>query len=131
MNRNDLRKRLKGPIAALVTPFDQEGRLSPAGLRKEIQFLLAAGIKVLVCNGSIGEFSSLTISERKQVLEGTLKHAGDKALVVAGCASSDLETALELSDHAAVAPLKRTKAIDSLRCVSGWPGFRSKIGAAC
>jgi 4-hydroxy-tetrahydrodipicolinate synthase len=49
----------------------------------------------------MGEFSSLTISERKQVLELTLKHAGDKALILTGCASSDLETVLELSDHAA------------------------------
>jgi 4-hydroxy-tetrahydrodipicolinate synthase len=101
MNRDDLRKRLNGPIASLVTPFDQEGRLCPEGLLQEINFLLAAGIKVLACNGSIGEFSSLTTSERKQVLELTLKYAGDDALIVTGCASSDLATVLELSDHAA------------------------------
>jgi 4-hydroxy-tetrahydrodipicolinate synthase len=101
MSRDNLRKRLTGPIASLVTPFDQEGQLSPQGLQKEIQFLLAAGIKVLVCNGSIGEFSSLTPSERKQVLEITLQQARDKALIVTGCASSDLATTLELSAHAA------------------------------
>ena len=101
MNRDDLRGRLEGLIASLVTPFDQGGRLFPEGLKKEIQFLLASGVKVLVCCGSIGEFSSLTVSERKQVLELTLEITRDRALILAGCASSDVETVLELSDHGA------------------------------
>jgi len=101
MNREQLRKRLTGPIASLITPFDVEGQVSVQGLEQEIQFLLAAGIKVLVCNGSIGEFASLTLAERKQVLEITLKHARDRALVITGCACPDIATTQELSAHAA------------------------------
>lgn len=102
MNHNQLQDRLMGPIASLVTPFDRGGRFCPEELKKEIQFLLGSGIRVLLCSGLIGEFPSMTVSEREQVLEVTLDVARDKALIIAGCASTDVETVLELSDHAAV-----------------------------
>lgn len=101
MHRDELQRRLDGPIASIVTPFDQGGQIFPEGLKREVQFLLASGIRAFVCCGSIGEFSSLTVSERKQMLELTVDIVRDKALIVAGCASSDVETVLELSDHAA------------------------------
>jgi dihydrodipicolinate synthase/N-acetylneuraminate lyase len=97
----ELRNSLSGVIASLATAFDSQGNLSAAGLKAEVQFLLNSGIKILVCGGSIGEFSSLTISERKQLLELTLETAGGKALVLAGCAAPDVGTVLELTQHAA------------------------------
>lgn len=104
MNRDDLRNSLEGVIASLATPFDREGRLSPDGLKAEVRYLLDSGVRILVCGGSIGEFSSLTISERKQVLELTVESAetsASGALVLQGCASSDIGTVLELGKHAA------------------------------
>lgn len=96
-----LRKTFNGVVASLATAFDQQGNLSAAGLSAEVQFLLNADIKIFVCGGSIGEFSSLTIAERKQALELILGSTKNRALVLAGCASSDIGTVLELCNHAA------------------------------
>lgn len=101
-NRDVLKCAMTGVIASLVTPFDKRGQVSPEGMRKQVAFLIDAGVKVFVCCGSIGEFASLSVAERKAVLELTMASARADSVVVQGCASSDIGTIIELADHALV-----------------------------
>jgi len=91
-----------GVLAALITPFTDDGKHVDAGrLKAHIDNLFNAGIHGLVPGGSTGEFAVLTTEERKQVNELSVKYAAGRGPVIAGVGSTLTETAVELAVHAA------------------------------
>ena len=60
---------LRGVMAALLTPFDQQQALDKASLRRLVQFNIQQGIDGLYVGGSTGEAFVQSLSEREQVLE--------------------------------------------------------------
>ena len=59
---------LRGVMAALLTPFDQQQALDKASLRRLVQFNIQQGIDGLYVGGSTGEAQLYSLSEREQVL---------------------------------------------------------------
>ncbi|MBB5153657.1 4-hydroxy-tetrahydrodipicolinate synthase [Saccharopolyspora phatthalungensis] len=92
---------LHGVLAALSTPFTDDGGLDEAGLREHVDRMIDAGIHGLVPCGSTGEFAALTLDERKRVTEITLDQAAGRVPVVPGTGSTSTAEAIELSRHAA------------------------------
>jgi len=66
MITEDLRKKLTGVHAYLVTPFTEKDEINVEGLRENIQFLTQNNVSVIVPSGGTGEFDSLTQEERKK-----------------------------------------------------------------
>lgn len=64
---------LRGVMAALLTPFDQQQALDKASLRRLVQFNIQQGIDGLYVGGSTGEAFVQSLSEREQVLKSSLK----------------------------------------------------------
>lgn len=64
---------LRGVMAALLTPFDQQQALDKASLRRLVQFNIQQGIDGLYVGGSTGEAFVQSLSEREQVLESSPK----------------------------------------------------------
>ena len=56
-------------ITAIVTPFATNGEVDHGAIEEQVVFLSREGISSIVCCGTTGEFSSLTIEERQSVLE--------------------------------------------------------------
>jgi dihydrodipicolinate synthase/N-acetylneuraminate lyase len=87
-------------IFAVPTPFDRSpslGICQPA-LKDHLQALQAAGVKSILANGTTGEFPSLTIAERKMVLECCRSNfRGEVLNNITACCVSDC---LELLAHA-------------------------------
>lgn len=54
---------------ALLTPFKSDNGIDYGVLKEYIQFLEEHGANSIVTNGTTGEFPSLTINERKGILE--------------------------------------------------------------
>lgn len=93
---------LCGIWTSASTPFRHDGSLDLEGVKANAEYL---GQKLeldgVFCNGLIGELWSLTISERKEVLEATLDGAQRKMHVGVVVSAQNLTDTLSLAVHAA------------------------------
>jgi len=97
----EFRKKLRGPVVAITTPFKRSDlSLDLEGLRKLIDFYADSGIGPLIIGGSTGEFYSMTMEERKTILEVAVEQNAGRLPIIAGCAHSGTKLALELVQHA-------------------------------
>ena len=69
------RSSLVGHWSTLVTPFDSEDIIDQAGLIRNIERIRNLGTNGIGCTWGMGEFWSLTNSERKHVMEIVSDHA--------------------------------------------------------
>lgn len=60
---------LAAPIFAIVTPFADDGRIDDRALASYLNYLGERGVVRIVAGGTTGEFPSLSIEERKHLLE--------------------------------------------------------------
>ncbi|KAB8255803.1 hypothetical protein BDV32DRAFT_161609 [Aspergillus pseudonomiae] len=92
---------LTGVMVALITPFTDDGsKIDEARLKSHIERLLQAGVHGLVPGGSTGEFTVLSLAERKQLTELCVKYAAGRVPVVAGTGATSTQEAVELAKHA-------------------------------
>ena len=87
-------------LTALVTPFDRSGRLNLAVLPELIGFQKAAGVDGLVIAGTNGEGPSMSVQERKNLLEAVTRLRGNLK-IFAGTGAANLPDTIELTRHAA------------------------------
>ena len=94
-------ERLEGMVAATFTPMDENGDVNLSVIDKYADWIASTPVKgVFVC-GTTGEFSSLTIDERKAVLEKWVASAAKRFKVIAHVGSNCQRDAMELASHAA------------------------------
>lgn len=95
---------LTGVLVALVTPFTADGtEIDAAALEAHVERLIREGAHGFVPGGSTGEFTTLTLDERKQLTELVVKAVGGRVPVVAGTGALSTHDAIELAAHAAQA----------------------------
>jgi 4-hydroxy-tetrahydrodipicolinate synthase len=95
---------LTGVLVALVTPFTPDGsEIDAAALEAHVDRLIREGVHGLVPGGSTGEFTTLTLDERKQLTELVVKAADGRVPVVAGTGALSTRDAVDLAAHAAQA----------------------------
>lgn len=93
---------LNGIMVALVTPFASDAsEIDTDALSRHINRLIDAGVHGLVPGGSTGEFTALTLAERKQLTEICVKASDGRVPVIAGTGALSTADAVELSAHAA------------------------------
>ncbi|RGE22019.1 dihydrodipicolinate synthase family protein [Leucobacter sp. wl10] len=89
---------LKGILAAVVTPFDADGKVDFAGIERQAEFIIGNGVHGVVSAGSTGEFATLSVDEQKAVnkayIEAAHAHGG---LAVAGTGALSTAEAIELT----------------------------------
>src|SRR5438128_869657 len=90
---------LKGVLTAIVTPFAKSGELNLTALPPFLEFQRSAGIDGVVVCGTNGEGVSMSVAERKRVLEAVMGLKGSFS-VVAGTGAANLPDAIELTRHA-------------------------------
>jgi 4-hydroxy-tetrahydrodipicolinate synthase len=95
---------LTGVLVALVTPFTADAsEIDAAALQAHVERLIREGAHGLVPGGSTGEFTTLSLDERKQLTELVVKAADGRVPVVAGTGALSTREALDLAAHAAQA----------------------------
>lgn len=62
------------PIVALLTPFDADGKIDWRAFEAYLHALASWGVKAAIANGTTGEFPSLTLEERQQVVDFARRH---------------------------------------------------------
>jgi 4-hydroxy-tetrahydrodipicolinate synthase len=74
----------KGCGTALVTPFDEKGRIDFRAIAKLVDWQIEQGIDFLVPCGTTGESATLSGEERKAVTAAVVKAAAGRVPVIAG-----------------------------------------------
>ena len=92
--------RFEGTYTALVTPFREDQSIDWDAFDALIDAQLAGGVKGLVPCGTTGESPTLSHEEQLAVIARTVKRAGKRAHVVAGCGSNSTLEATHLSREA-------------------------------
>jgi 4-hydroxy-tetrahydrodipicolinate synthase len=94
---------LRGLYLPLITPFTDDGELATDALEKLAHDVIDAGAAGLVALGTTGEHATLTVAERRAVLDVAARVCRDRgAALMAGAGSDDTTgTARELRDLAA------------------------------
>jgi 4-hydroxy-tetrahydrodipicolinate synthase len=90
-------KALKGCGTALVTPFQSDGNVDEAALKKFVEFQIGQGIDFLVPCGSTGESVTLTVEEHRRVVELVVDQAAGRAPVLAGAGGNNTRHVIELA----------------------------------
>jgi 4-hydroxy-tetrahydrodipicolinate synthase len=96
VDHEKLAERLRTVHAINVTPFREDRSVDYDLLERNIEFLIASGLGVIVPCGNTGEFYALSVEEAQAVTRFVVEHVGDRAAVLAGI-GYDLGTAREMA----------------------------------
>lgn len=95
----------------MVTPFKADLSIDLEGLEKLIHFTIAGGVDYLVVNGTTGESATLTLAEKKTVLQFIKDQVAGRLPIVFGIGCNSTQ---EMLDACAQADLKGVAAILSV-----------------
>jgi 4-hydroxy-tetrahydrodipicolinate synthase len=91
---------LEGVYSVLPTPFQANGDLDEASLRRVIDLFISAGVNGVTALGVTGEVARLDDSERRRVLEVVVDQVKRRIGVVAGTTAEGTRTCIAYSRHA-------------------------------
>ena len=94
---------ISGVLTAMATPFTDDGSLDVDAGRRLARHLVDHGSHGVVVAGSTGESSTLSDSEKLELLRAVLDEVGGEATVIAGTGSNDTRHTVELTEAAAEA----------------------------
>lgn len=89
----------KGCGTALVTPFTNDG-VNFEELRKLIEFQILEGADSLIICGTTGESSTMSLEEKKAVIEFSIKIANKRIPIIAGTGGNNTKDVISLSKYA-------------------------------
>ena len=90
----------QGSMVAIITPFDEQGRVDVESYRQLIEFQIENGTDVIVPCGTTGESATLSYEEHNQVIKTCIEQVNKRVPVVAGTGSNATREAIEISQHA-------------------------------
>ena len=89
----------KGCGTALITPFTNDG-VDFEELRKLIEFQILEGIDSLIICGTTGESSTMSLEEKKSVIDFSIKIANGKVPIIVGTGGNNTKDVINLSKYA-------------------------------
>ena len=92
--------KLEGSYVALVTPFDDDGRLDEEAYRRLIRLQIKAGTRGLVPCGSTGEAATLLHEEYRRAVEIACDESRGDVPVIAGVGTNATWKAVEIAREA-------------------------------
>jgi 4-hydroxy-tetrahydrodipicolinate synthase len=92
---------LEGVYSVLPTPFQANGDLDEASLRRVVDLFVSAGVNGVTALGVTGEVARLDDAERRRVLEVVVEQVNGRIGVVAGTTAEGTRTCISDSRHAA------------------------------
>ena len=79
----ELRAALTGPCPSIRTPFTKDGEIDWDGLRRQLDFVIGAGAKNIICTYGDSLFSLLTDDEIAEFTKVVVEHVNKRVMVVA------------------------------------------------
>jgi 4-hydroxy-tetrahydrodipicolinate synthase len=88
--------KLKGMIVPVATPFMEDEAINYQVYKQLIEHLLRNKVHALLVGGSTGEYSLMTLEERKSIIQFAANLTDKRAKVIAGCSCARLKDTIEL-----------------------------------
>jgi 4-hydroxy-tetrahydrodipicolinate synthase len=95
--------RFQGIMPPAITVFDSEGGIDAGKTKRFLQHLIDSGVHGLFVAGSTGEYSLMTMEQRRQIIDVGVEAANGKVPLFAGTGHNSTRIAVELSKYAEVA----------------------------
>ncbi|MBY0577734.1 MAG: 4-hydroxy-tetrahydrodipicolinate synthase [Burkholderiales bacterium] len=102
---------LKGSLAAVVTPMQDDGVLDLIRLRSLLDFHIAEGTDGIVVVGTTGESPTVDFDEHRLLIATSVEHAAGRIPVIAGTGANSTREAIELSIYAKAAGANATLSV--------------------
>ena len=83
-------ERWRGIFTILLTPFHEDRSLDEESLRREVDFVIAAGARGIVTPVNTSEFFLLADDERRRLAEVVIDQARGRVPVVIGAAAANV-----------------------------------------
>ncbi len=81
--KDEVRAAIRGPVASIKTPFHRDGEIDWKGLRRQVDFIVEAGVGTIILTYGDSLYTILTDDEVAQMTKVTVEQAAGRALVVA------------------------------------------------
>lgn len=94
-------KDMSGVYSAMISPFSKDGSLNEGAVEQLIEFGLAKGLKGFYLTGGTGEFTLMSVDERKRLYSRAVKTAKGRCKLIAHVGATRTDDAVELARHAA------------------------------
>ncbi len=94
------KRRFRGSMVALVTPFQADGNLDWDAMARLIAMHIQEGTHALIVCGTTGETPTLTAEERRALLTFSIKEAAGRIPVIAGTGTNNTVEAVSMSREA-------------------------------
>ena len=88
-----------GVIPAFYACYDDQGQVSPEGVRALTQYYIDKGVQGLYVNGSSGECIYQSVADRKLILENVMALAKGKLTIINHVACNNTADSQELARH--------------------------------
>lgn len=96
-------KQIYGMIAAMPTPFKADESIDMEGVKTLLQHLIDGGLTCVLIGGSTGEYSLMTMEERKALIKTACEYGKGKIDILAGASCARPVHTKEMVDFAAEA----------------------------
>ena len=90
----------EGVIVAMLTPFDENGRVNEPEVRKLVNFLIDKGVSGIFPVSSCGEYVHLDMSERKFLIDIVVDEAKSRVDIMPGTGATCYHQSIELANYA-------------------------------
>jgi 4-hydroxy-tetrahydrodipicolinate synthase len=98
MNRDDVDWR--GYLPSFITPFTEDGKLDLDSAAALVDYYADGGMHGIAVNGTVGEWFSQDVGERRAMAETTVSQAAGRFPVLIGCTDYTARQVIALANHA-------------------------------
>ena len=90
-------------VTAMVTPFDDNGKIDYTALEKLVNHLIDSKTDTILVAGTTGESPTLTQQEKLELLKKTIEFSSGRTRVIFGSGSNNTESSIRSSQEAEAA----------------------------
>lgn len=90
----------EGVIVAMLTPFDDNGRIAEKEVRKIVNFLIDKGVDGIFPVSSCGEYVHLSMGERKYLIDIVVDENKGRVDIIPGTGATCADKSIELAQYA-------------------------------
>ncbi|MBC8183929.1 dihydrodipicolinate synthase family protein [candidate division KSB1 bacterium] len=97
---NEFHKKYRGVVAPVLTPFKEDKSIDFPTYEKFVDWLCEQKLNILFPMGGSGEYQTLSVDERKEIIDTVVNISKGRKLFIAGTGASCLKDTIELSKYA-------------------------------
>ena len=91
---------MAGVYSAMITPFTKDDKVNEGAIEQLVEYGIESGLRGFYLTGGTGEFTLMTVEERKRVFRRAAKAAKGRCRLIAHVGATRTDDAVELARYA-------------------------------